>query len=79
MPRCEIVPHPNRQNVEYCRVCGEWRHLSDVGNELPGAFGIAVAIAIVLMILMSLLNEFEQQKLMEPNYHRTEYWGYKPH
>lgn len=65
MPRCQIVTHPDKQDVEYCRVCGEWRRVSQVGDELPNLFLIAIAIAIIMMILTSLLNESEQRTRRE--------------
>lgn len=68
MPRCQIAMHPDKQDVEYCRVCGEWRRISQVGDELPNLFLMAIAIAIILMIFTSLLNESERQRLRESNF-----------
>lgn len=33
MPRCTIVAHPDRPNVEYCRVCREWDYIDYIGAE----------------------------------------------
>lgn len=66
MPRCQIETHPQKQNVEYCRVCGEWRYISDVGNEFPNIFWMLFAIAIALTIFMGLLKDSEQNQLQQP-------------
>lgn len=63
IPRCEFAIHPKRENIEYCRLCGEWRHLEDIGNEFPNVFLFLTAIAIVVMILTSLLNGAEEYQL----------------
>jgi hypothetical protein len=57
MPRCEIVPHPNRPNIEYCRVCEEWRNVNDVGDGIPGTFGLLLMIAIALLLVSSVMQD----------------------
>lgn len=59
VPRCTIATHPDRPNIEYCRVCGEWRYLDQIGDELPNVVGLAFGIAIVLLILKSMINSAE--------------------
>jgi len=60
VPPCQIAPHPDRANVEYCRVCAEWRYFSDIGSDAPNVFWSLVAIAITLTLFMSLTNDLER-------------------
>lgn len=66
VPRCTITIHPDRPNVEYCRVCGEWRYLDHIGDEFPNVFWLAFGIAIVLLIFKSLLSGAEQPAPLNP-------------
>lgn len=67
VPRCTIVTHPDRANIEYCRVCGEWRQIDRIGDEFPNLFWLIVGVAIVLVIFSSMLNRAEQSIPPEPN------------
>lgn len=57
VPPCKIDSHPHRENVEYCKVCGEWRYLSDIGNDFPNLTWMVLTIAVVLMLMVGLLRE----------------------
>ncbi|MBM0743845.1 hypothetical protein JOY44_19850 [Phormidium sp. CLA17] len=67
VPPCQIAPHPDRHNIEYCRVCAEWRHISDIGSDAPNVFWSIVAVAITLTLFISLTNE-SQTPSYEQNY-----------
>jgi hypothetical protein len=60
VPPCQIVSHPDRSNVEYCRACKEWRYLSDIGGDAPNVFWSLVAIAITLTLFISLTNDLHR-------------------
>ena len=60
VPRCQIVMHPDRDNVEYCRVCGEWRYLDSIGHDHANLFWLLLAMAIVGMVMAGLLNDAGQ-------------------
>ena len=76
VPPCKIDSHPQRENVEYCKVCGEWRYLSDVGDEFPNVFWVIVTTLAVGLVMVGLLKEDEA--LRHNNYRRygREYIGY---
>lgn len=57
VPPCSIAAHPDRNNIEYCRVCGEWVNLTYVGDEFPNLFWLFVAIAIVMMVFIGLIED----------------------
>jgi hypothetical protein len=59
VPPCKIDSHPQRDNVEYCKVCGEWRYLSDVGDEFPNVFWVIVTMLTVGLVMVGLLKEDE--------------------
>ncbi|MGI0488275.1 hypothetical protein ACN4EK_22765 [Pantanalinema rosaneae CENA516] len=63
-PPCQITIHPDRQDVEYCRVCEQWHHISQIGNEMPNVFWMIVTIAIAIMLLTGILNTADR-----PTYH----------
>ncbi|EKQ68293.1 hypothetical protein OsccyDRAFT_2820 [Leptolyngbyaceae cyanobacterium JSC-12] len=75
MPRCQITVHPDRPNVEYCRVCGEWRYLSDVGDDFAHTFWTMVAIAIVMMVFVGLINESETPRQRDQRQRERRYLG----
>jgi len=75
MPRCQIVMHPDRPNVEYCRVCGEWRYLSDVGDDFASPFWMMVAIAIVMTVFVGLVNDSETARQREQRRRERDYLG----
>jgi hypothetical protein len=64
-PPCQIAIHPEKHHIEYCRVCEEWRYLSDVGDDFPNMFWAFVAIAISMIVFLTLLNEHGQQRLFD--------------
>lgn len=68
IPRCEIVSHPNRPNIEYCRVCEAWRNVNDVGGGIPGTLGLLLAVAIGLLLISSMMQEGE---VFSPSYQPT--------
>lgn len=74
VPPCKIDSHPQRENVEYCKVCGEWRYLSDIGDEFPNVFWLIMTALIVSMLIVGLLREDEAFR----NYRRDDrgYMGY---
>jgi len=67
VPPCKIDAHPQRENVEYCKVCGEWRYLSDIGNDFPSVMWMVVSIAIVVMLMAGLLK---QDPMFQPERYR---------
>ena len=68
MPRCEIRQHPHREDVEYCRVCGEWRHLSEIGNDFPRLVLGLIGSAVLVMVFVALINEKPAPQPLEPQY-----------
>lgn len=75
VPPCKIDSHPQRENVEYCKVCGEWRYLSEIGDEFPNVFWIIITSFIVGMLIIGLLREDE---MFRRNYRRDDR-GYMGH
>ncbi|MDX2239664.1 MAG: hypothetical protein NW224_03170 [Leptolyngbyaceae cyanobacterium bins.302] len=73
VPPCKIESHPQRDNVEYCKVCGEWRYLSDVGGEVPNVFWVVVTSLVIGMLMVGLLREDE---MFRRNNHRRYDRGY---
>lgn len=71
MPRCQIAMHPQRENVEYCRTCGEWRYLSDVGDDFANTFWMIVAISICLMVFVGLVNESDTARRQQEQRRRN--------
>lgn len=69
MPPCDIIDHPDQCNIEYCRVCGEWRDRNTIGNEFPNLFGFALAVMITMMLMTSMMNQRERSPLEQlPRY-----------
>ncbi|MBF2029971.1 MAG: hypothetical protein IGS48_25000 [Oscillatoriales cyanobacterium C42_A2020_001] len=80
MPRCQITMHPHRQNIEYCRTCGEWRYLSDVGDEFPNVFWLIVALSISMMVFVGLVNESDTARRQQEQRRRDrDYLGQSEH
>jgi len=50
VPRCDVMAHPHKQDIEYCRVCGEWRDVNTVGSEFPNLLWLFFAIAMTWFI-----------------------------
>lgn len=75
VPPCKIDSHPQRENVEYCKVCGEWRYISEIGEEFPNLFWVIITSFIVGMLIIGLLREDE---MFRRNYRRDDrgYMGY---
>lgn len=67
VPPCQIVPHPNRKDVEYCRVCEKHRNINEIGSDVPGVFWSIVAIAITLTLFINLTTD-SQRPSYERNY-----------
>jgi hypothetical protein len=72
VPPCKIESHPDRAGVEYCKVCGEWRYVSEIGNDFPNVTWMLVSVAIVVMLMLGLLRQdplFRQDDYRRrPNY-----------
>lgn len=68
VPPCQIVPHPNRHDIEYCRVCEKSRNINEIGSDVPGVFWSIVAIAITLTLFMTLTNDSQRPRYIEPGY-----------
>ncbi len=71
VPPCQIVPHPNRKDIEYCRVCEKSRNINEIGSDVPGVFWSLVAIAITLALFISLTNEAQRPRYQQ-NYYQPE-------
>jgi len=69
MPRCQITTHPDRENIEYCRVCGEWRRISDVGEIVPNTFWTITGSVVLMMVFVAIVN---QQSAPQPS--REQYY-----
>lgn len=66
-PPCTIINHPYKEDVEYCRVCDEWRYISQVGGwgngmGFPNMVWSIVMIAIAMMLFVALVNEVDKLK-----------------
>jgi hypothetical protein len=73
VPPCKIEAHPRREDVEYCKVCGEWRHLNEVGDDFGDFSNVVwflVSIAIVVMLMAGLMRQ--DPLLREDNYRRRQ-------
>lgn len=72
VPPCKIESHPDRTGVDYCKVCGEWRYVSEIGNDYPNVVWMLVSVAIVVMLMLGLLRQdplFRQDDYRRrPNY-----------
>jgi hypothetical protein len=56
VPRCEIVTHPDRPNVEYCKICREWDYLDQVGGfslDSTNFFWLLIATGLIVFMLQS--------------------------
>jgi len=50
MPRCDVASHPHKQDIDYCRVCGEWRDVNKVGSEFPDLLWLLLALGMTWFI-----------------------------
>jgi hypothetical protein len=60
VPRCEIVTHPDRPNVEYCKLCREWDYLNQVGNFSPASIDflwLFIAAGLIVFLLQARPSE----------------------
>ncbi|GAB4327895.1 MAG: hypothetical protein OHK0047_14010 [Leptolyngbyaceae cyanobacterium] len=59
MPRCTIVTHPDRPNVEYCRVCREWDYIDHIGaapmsgHSFRSLIWFILAIGIMIFVVQA--------------------------
>ena len=51
---CDYQPHPRKKNIEYCRVCENWRKIDDIGKEKTSVW---LWFLILLMVISFLLNK----------------------
>lgn len=68
MPRCDIAMHPYKRSVEYCRVCGEWRNIHHVGEEMPDILWFLLGVGILLLVLQAAIPEAEPPPPSESPY-----------
>jgi hypothetical protein len=68
VPPCQIVPHPNRKDIEYCRVCEKSRNINEIGSDVPGVFWSIVAIAVTLTLFINLTNDSQKMRYREQEY-----------
>ena len=73
MPRCQITTHPDRANVEYCRVCGEWRYLSDIGDDTSRTVWAIAGSAVLMMIFVAMVNQRSTPQPSQPLYQKPHY------
>jgi len=69
MPRCTIVTHPDRPNVEYCRVCREWDYIDCIGAEpfSSDAFRSLIWLILAVSIMIFVLKASEKPLFTQPD------------
>jgi hypothetical protein len=60
IPPCDFQTHPSKQNIEYCRMCGDWRDLNKIGvskkGKFPGKTVLALMVTAIAMLFMRSFN-----------------------
>ncbi|MGQ9870070.1 hypothetical protein [Leptodesmis sp.] len=68
MPRCTIVTHPDRPNIEYCQVCRKWDYIDHIGAEpMSGhSFRSLIWFILAVAIMIFVVRASEQPFRPEP-------------